>query len=144
MRFDHATLKQVNFSRSQGVIGQRHYQGSLYVALDDTVAEPVVALASLRHPSGSPSADRPYLIESRWDISGVKVGKDELDFTAQGYGNGDMRWYIPFPGPYEVTVTQNQKILYKAVNDANGHPVLSLGLKMDAIRPVHIHLKKSL
>jgi hypothetical protein len=35
IRFDRAVFRGVDFARSEGVLGQRHYQGSLYVALDD-------------------------------------------------------------------------------------------------------------
>jgi len=44
IRFDEAAFETVDFERSRGILGHRHYQGSLYVALDEAVQEPVLAL----------------------------------------------------------------------------------------------------
>ena len=106
IRFD-GTREAVDFERSRGVIGQRYDLGSLYVALDEAVESPVIVLK----PAGAPIAagaleprePTPYLIESRWRVSGVKVADGTLRFTSQGYGAGESRWQWPYGSHAEVT-----------------------------------------
>lgn len=105
LRFDAAAFQAVDFARSTGVVGQTHYQGSLYVALDPAVAAPVVALRDHPHPDRPPAAPRPYLMDARWPVRDVAVADDGLAvaFTASGYGAGEMRWKVPGgAGPWIV------------------------------------------
>jgi hypothetical protein len=77
---------------SSGVLGWRHDQGSLYVALDPAVDEPILALAQ-----GSKDVAGPILQESRWLISDLKRDFDGLrmQFATHGFGLGQMRWAMP-------------------------------------------------
>ena len=91
IRFDRSTLKAVDFDRSRGVIGQRHINGSLYVYLDDNVSQPMSRnqrRSALLRAAGS--ADHAYLLESRWTVVDLQRGEGRVDFTAQGFGGGDM------------------------------------------------------
>ncbi|HIJ84961.1 MAG TPA: hypothetical protein HPQ00_12270, partial [Magnetococcales bacterium] len=63
VRFDRATLKQVDFTRSMGIIGQRHYHGSLYVALDQNVTAPRIMIVPYTTPAKPPPSSQPYLVE---------------------------------------------------------------------------------
>ena len=65
IRFDQATFLSVDLTRSAGVIGQQHFQGSLYVALDAAHASPVITLQEQSRADLSPKSQTPYLIESR-------------------------------------------------------------------------------
>jgi hypothetical protein len=98
IRFDRATLDGVDFSRSRGVVGQRHELGSLFVALDESDPTPVVALASIAPSGREPRADVPYLVESRWRVYALQREPGRLRFATQGYGPGDATWFWPWPG----------------------------------------------
>jgi polysaccharide biosynthesis protein PelA len=98
IRFDRSSLKKVDFGRSTGVIGQRHFQGSLYVYLDETVKEPVIALADIQDASDEPATSNPYLIESRWLVSKLQHLDDGFRFEAHGFGTAEMAWRVPGNG----------------------------------------------
>ena len=123
VRFDAALSKAVDFDSSQGVIGQRYHQGSLYVYLDEAVDEPIVGIKTkaLSFP------DQPYLIDSRWPISAMLADGGNVSFSAQGYGKGEMNWQMPKAGAYEIRVKDAESQTVRA--DSNG--VLNITL------PVH-------
>jgi hypothetical protein len=98
IRFDRSAMKKVDFGRSNGVVGQRHFQGSLYVYLDETVKEPVIALAETQDASDEPATGNPYLIESRWLVSKLQNLGDGFRFETQGFGPAEMVWRVPGNG----------------------------------------------
>ncbi len=95
VRFDHASLAAVDFARSRGVVGQRHALGSLYVALDETAATPVVALKTVSSASREPREPVAYLVESRWRVFDLERGAGVLRFVTQGFGPGSSTWEWP-------------------------------------------------
>ncbi|MBF0587771.1 MAG: hypothetical protein HQL53_01440 [Magnetococcales bacterium] len=98
IRIDHAVFKGVDFDRSQGVIGQTHYQGSLYVSLDAAKAEPRIVLRALGRADIDPFEKRPYLIGSRWEISHLKLdpeGRGTFSYRGFGFGRAESRWRMP-------------------------------------------------
>lgn len=109
IRFDHATSKAVDYARSDGVLGERLYQGSLYVALDAAHPAPVIALKASARPDVLSDATRPYLIQARWRVWGLKLGTDRFEFAAQGFGDGEMAWKMPKPGRYRVVLWQGDR-----------------------------------
>lgn len=105
IRFDRALFRAVDFAASVGVVGQTHYQGSLYVALDPAVAEPVIALTGHDHPDRPPVATVPYLIDARWPVHDVRRDGDrEVAFSTSGFGAGAMRWAVPGTGDWTLRV----------------------------------------
>ena len=102
LRFDHATLTAVDFARSTGVVGERPLHGGLYVALDPSVAEPVVALTDRQDFMAPAAAEHPYLIESRWPITQMTAEGATVMATLEGYGPLSMRWVLPSPGVWQV------------------------------------------
>ncbi len=88
----------VDWVRSSGVMGQRLANGSLYVALDPADPAPVVALAA----GEGAAAKRPWLVQSRWPLSGLKAVPGGFEVTAKGFGPGEMEWQVPEPGTYRV------------------------------------------
>ncbi|OSQ35560.1 polysaccharide deacetylase family protein [Thalassospira mesophila] len=93
IRFDNGARLAVDFDHSVGVIGQTHYQGSLYISLDESVDEPVISVLPGTTELRYPVASHPYVISSRWRAWDVTVGdNDSLHMKIQGYGAGDMQW----------------------------------------------------
>lgn len=136
IRFDGATLHQVDFARSRGVVGQRHHQGSLYTYLDEDESAPVVALQDYQSYWEEPRADRPYLIESRWPLRAVQVEKDSIAFVTNGFGEGEMRWRVPIQGRYRVSVSGREPLEVEAVDQVL---YIELGRSLQPVK-VSIHL----
>lgn len=135
IRFDHADRDSVDWTASKGVIGQRHFQGSLYVALDAAERSPIVAIVS------SPAMEtRPWLIQSRWKISQLTTGGREFRFAAQGYGAGQMEWQTQPDANYEVQIIQTAgtKQYLRAAADHEGR--LRFTVSQSAIEPLQIHV----
>ncbi|MBF0237457.1 MAG: hypothetical protein HQM12_07120 [SAR324 cluster bacterium] len=142
IRFDHATFKSVDFSRSRGVIGQRHHQGSLYVALDSQIEHPVIGVKYHADYFREPDASVPYLIQSRWQVWGLQGIMQNFSFTAQGFGTGDMTWKVSPDTLFTVTITKEEKTppeIEEARSDHNG--ILNLSITLDAIDSVSIQIK---
>lgn len=105
IRFDEAPHTHVDLSRSRGVLGWRHHQESLYVALDPAHAAPVIALAL---PTHAPSrAERPRLIQSRWLIEDLAWDDKGFSFEAGGFGRGAIVWQMPGEATYEIIDSGN-------------------------------------
>jgi hypothetical protein len=137
IRFDRSSFKSVDFDKSQGVIGQRPFQGSLYVYLDLSVAAPIIALKAEKRYFAPPLEATTYLVESRWLISNFGRVNGAVKFTAQGYGNGDMIWQVGAPGKYRLTAN-GQSVDATAGDDH----LLSVSLKQSAVTPLTITLTK--
>lgn len=102
-RFDKGVFLGVDWSRSLGVIGQRHFQGSLYVYLDETDVNPLIALEQMEEGFEEPFASRPYLIESSCRVSRFShKGTQFFECDIMGFGTLAFRWKVPSEGFYEV------------------------------------------
>jgi hypothetical protein len=141
VRFDRASLKSVDFARSAGVVGQRHHQGSLYVALDPDIEMPVVALKAYDRPDRDPDAPVPYLISARWPVSEVKYEATGWRFRAQGFGAGEFAWKTPAGGRFSVEVSDGTlKKQLVAVADADGR--LEFALPLEGMQGVEVAVRR--
>lgn len=114
IRFDRASLLSVDFESSRGVIGERHYQGSLYVALDRAVERAVISLKENLSIEREPVEALPYLIESRWRIYRLHADKaGSIAFKARGFGAGEMEWSTPKNGEYTAEIEVDGKLFSK-------------------------------
>ena len=104
VRFDRAGDLSVDLGKCRGVIGLRRYQGSLYVALDEAEAAPIVTLKNDDQKNNGPGS-QPYLIQARWKIWNMRVRGERLTFSANGFGPGEMIWKVPYAGRYNLSVT---------------------------------------
>lgn len=91
LRFDTARNRHVDFTRSSGVLGQNHNGDTLYVALDPADAEPVLTLTN----ASEPKTESPYLVHSRWLLSGLTRQNQGVNFDAAGFGPGEMIIALP-------------------------------------------------
>jgi hypothetical protein len=132
LRFDHAAGRSVDWRRSRGVAGERHHQGSLYVALDESEPDAVVALRN-----GPPDPAVASLIESRWRIWDVQRLADGIRFRAQGYGKGSMAWQVPMRGGFIASVNGAEAARGRVGNDG----VLRAELSVPAREPVQVEIR---
>jgi hypothetical protein len=110
MRFDRAVFKGVDFSRSKGIIGQKHLQGSLYIALDEMEESPLIVLKDIEESTREPPEKEFYLIDSRWSIRNLQQENlESISFEAQGFGEGEMEWNTPEDGEYSITIKDAQE-----------------------------------
>jgi polysaccharide biosynthesis protein PelA len=139
LRFDRAIDREVDFSRSVGVLGQTHHQGSLYVALDPAEASPVIALAAADRTDEPPDAPRAYLIESRWPIEGLELDGRAFSFRARGFGPGEMVWKVPEPGRYQIVAEHGDRVVESfAEVGADGLLAFVLRMRTDAVVSVAV------
>lgn len=142
IRFDQATLKQVDLTQSKGIIGQRHFQGSLYVALDQAVQNPQIRIIAYLTPAKPPPSSQPYLLESRWRIFGLTINEPyQFAFYAHGFGKGDMTWKVPLTGNYSIeTFDRNGMPLDhgRVVMTTDDDGLLRLNLPLNAMEEVKI------
>ena len=114
IRFDNATFKTLDLSRSRGVLGMRHHQGSLYIHLDQDAKEATFALTDLNSSTEQAHAEKPYLIDSHWPISKLRTQPSSLNFSVKGFGPGQMTWWVPNNGTYELSLSgEKTKLLAK-------------------------------
>jgi hypothetical protein len=137
LRFDRALDRRVDFTRSSGVLGQTHFQGSLYVALDPADAAPVVALTAHDRPDRAPDAPRAYLIDSRWPAEGVSFEGGDFAFRAQGYGAGEMSWKVPFPGRYRIVADDGESVR-DTLAEAGPDGILTFTLHNSRVAPSQV------
>ena len=137
IRFDRAIDRKVDFARSSGVLGQQHFQGSLYVALDPADPRPMIALAANDRPDASPAAGRSYLVDSRWPIEGLAVDDRTFTFHAQGFGPGEMTWRVVEPGRYQVVAEDGERAL-DSFAEAGADGLLSFTLRTRRYAPTRV------
>lgn len=134
IRFDNATFKEVDFLRSIGVIGQRHLAGSLYVALNPQVGEPVVVLKDSDEIDQAPKAAQPYIIESRWPVDLMNVTQRSLYFETKGFGSGAIVFRFPEAKNTKVVIKQGDKVTTLALETTGSENLLTIPLdQLEAI-----------
>ncbi len=103
-RIEGAADQHIDHSASNGVLGYRSYQGSLYVFLNPSIDNAVIALSETPTPALS-------LVSSRFDIREAKRDtNDAITLTMEGVGEGEMLWRVPQDGRYEVKTAQGSPL----------------------------------
>jgi len=141
LRFDKASFLAVDFTQSHGVIGQRHYQGSLYTLLDSQISNPIIALKTI-HRAYYPFASQSYLLHSNWQIHNVTIhDKQRFSFTAQGFGMGNMSWYVPTQGQFQIRILANQNVLQTIRAETTPSRLLTFNIQSSDYSPVYVEVE---
>lgn len=140
IRFDRNTDKAVDFEKSSGVLGQKHYQGSLYVFLDPLVKPNVIALKPNLRFYESPQESRYYLLESSWWIEGFRQDNQGLSCQVHGFGTGKFTWYVPHNGPFTAQLVRNNTVIEEIKGEAKGNFAI-LECKQQAMDPAVLVIK---
>lgn len=97
IRFDNKAIMHVDMAASKGVLGYQHSPKSLYVHLDADIETPIITLTNQAN-------NTPYLIQSNWQISAMQTDSNDISFTVQGYGTGNLQWQMIQAGNYTITL----------------------------------------
>ena len=137
LRLDDADTIDLDDAKSTGVLGANRHAGSLYVALDPAV-EP--ALIAIRPKSAAPAFDkgRARMIESRWQLRGMRREDCGFSIDAQGYGNGEMVWLTAPGQAFEVQASRNGLALSTSVIRADTSGRFEAPLVLAAQIPVQL------
>src|SRR5262249_38946255 len=136
VRFDDASGVTLDLVRSIGVIGQQRKGASLYVALDSTYDDVVVALAHA--DTAVANATHPYLIDGRWQFHSLDRHDCGFTVAAQGFGSGQMRWGGLAAGTYRASVRAGDTTVWEATEGVNDNGRLALTINTSALQPVII------
>ena len=141
IRFDRAIDRKVDFARSSGVLGQQHFQGSLYVALDPADPRPMIALVASERTDAPPAGDQPYLVDSRWPVEGLVRDEGAFAFRSQGFGPGEMTWKVAAPGRYQVIAEDGERTL-DTFAEAGADGLLSFTLRTRRYAPAKVAVRR--
>jgi polysaccharide biosynthesis protein PelA len=133
IRLDRPGALSLDFSRSSGVLGQRTFQDSLYVALDPADPAPVLAL-------GHEQAMGPYLSHARWQISGFKSNETSFTFMAQGFGEGNTTWKVLPDRTYLLEVRMKDGTVWQNRRSSDSNGLLQLDLGPASADPVEVRV----
>ncbi len=139
-RIDNATLKALDWNRSVGVIGQKHYQGSLYVALAPESEEAVIALEPITELRFPVNAEMPYIISSRMLIKSFQNTKNMLRVSATGIGKQVMQIYWPQQEKVHVVARNSEKLLMERVYNVSDEHDIKLILQNGDLSEVEISI----
>jgi len=141
-RFDDATGLDVDYRRSQGVLGSKMINGALYVALDAAIDPAAIALATSRREPGPETASPPRLVDSRWQVSNAgSPDACHFSFRAIGYGAGDMTWRVEPERLYDIRMTRAGSLIESSRIAADRTGQLALALSANAIDAVTIEIE---
>ncbi len=142
IRLDDATLKTVDYEHSNGILGQRWLQGSLYVALDPQISEPLLTIKPLEKLGKNPISSIPYQIFNRWRINNLQINNNSLTFIGHGYGNAQFQWQMPQAGTYRIAFVDQGKRLKElnVVSDAYG--LLTVDTDLSSATPITVNVSK--
>lgn len=138
LRFDDASTLTVDYAKSEGVLGHRRKGSTLYVAMDGTIAAPLVALKD----GADAPASRPWLIDSRWEISDFATEPNSATFAGRGFGPGEMRWQVTPRSRWRIeTAIAGHTVTAEVMADAKGMLAFALprgGEKGARVRMTHV------
>ena len=81
------------------------------------------------------------LVESRWRVRSVSAKKCDLNFVAQGYGNGEFVWAGVEPGRHIVAVSREGQLLWRQAAEVVLNRRLTISIPISALDPVDIGVR---
>lgn len=139
VRFDDAARRQIDFSRSIGVLAERRHQDVLYVALDPAVSDALVVVrdtAAARAP-----ARWPVLQHASWHLRDLRRASNSVEIIATGFGEGDFQWRASPQSAFHVRVLRGKELLWQQETGADAEGKLQFKLPALAMTPVTIMLQ---
>ena len=140
VRFDAADDLVVDYTASTGVIGHNHSSGSLYISLDRTVREPVVALKAAGRSAPKHDHRGAHLADGRWQVSALSRSPCGITANAQGFGLGDMTWGGFAQGDYRVIARRDSETVAEQQVTADNDGWIKLTIDTDATETVQLSI----
>ncbi len=131
LRLDRPGALRPDLDASNGVLGARMANGSLYVALDPAI--PVAELVLSTTPARAPA-----LVQSGWDISELERRICGFAFTVQGVENGKMVWNGLPAGLYPVRLERGDAIIWSAEVTVGANGRMELDVPVRALEPTRL------
>jgi hypothetical protein len=103
VRFDSAAGLALDLAKSDGAVGARRYQDSLYVTLDSSVQTPRISLINSSNLAGLVGTG-PALVHARAEVLAMTREPCASRFTLIGFGTADTEWFVAPNLTYEVTL----------------------------------------
>ena len=141
LRFDDADGLNVDYAKSQGVIGANRHQGSLYVSLDPAVETATLTVQSLRASPPNGTNTVAHLVESRWQLRKYVAQDCGFRIEAQGFGAGDMVWNVAPSQIFDVTASTEGRQIYSSQWQADTNGRLTGAVAASAIEPIQLSYK---
>ena len=138
MRFDEADAIVIDYKKSVGVLGINRHEGSMYVALDPAVEPVTIAVKGAAFDPGGPVAGEGHLVESRWQLKGLKSETCGFQIMAEGFGPGQMVWSVAPGMGFEISAGRAGRVRWKSVLTADGNGRLTVEPDINAIEPVEL------
>ena len=105
LRFDGAGGRVLDLAASEGVLGARRKDASLYVALDPGTPAPRVVLVEGNGASGIVGQESmPALVHARAEVLAMDRAACVTRMTLLGYGEAEVEWLATPTRTYEVTL----------------------------------------
>lgn len=143
IRLDKSVCRGIDFSQSSGVLGQKHFQGSLYVSLDPAIPEAILRFKELEDTSHEPIEPLSYLVESRWQVLGLsRSGQNQLSFQAQGFGPLEMQWRVPHDQIYHIEARSESGELVSSEWTPSMDNTLNFSIDLPYQTPFHITISE--
>ena len=135
IRFDDHGTDSVDLFRSNGIVGQRYFQNSLYVYLDQKADRPRICLKSSKTAKKPLDPDRIHLVQSRWPVWDLRFNRKGFRFSSQGFGKTEMTWKAAAGRPYvlEVSSSGGTKKRSRGVTTPTG--LLTIDLQLPVTHP---------
>ncbi|WP_019995155.1 polysaccharide deacetylase family protein [Aureimonas ureilytica] len=140
VRFDRADERQVDMAASMGVLGSTRSQGSLYVSLDPSVADAVVALEPRRDPVEATDALHASMVDSRWLVETLKREPGRVTFRAEGFGPGDFTFENLPAEPMIVTARDGKTLIAEIEIAPKPAQPVSFSLPAGTPRPIDVSI----
>jgi hypothetical protein len=153
VRFDDAAGLGLDMAQSEGVLGARRTNGSLYVALDPAVERSVVTLRAYADTPAPPADASPVvaepdgptavanLVSSRWVFSGRTRLDCGFEVTAQGYGPGQMLWRTTARQAFRVSAARAGTVLWRGDVRSDDAGALALQVPPLANEPLSLRFE---
>ncbi|PKR48409.1 hypothetical protein COO20_24395 [Thalassospira marina] len=142
VRFDNGKHLAVDFENSYGVIGQTHYQGSLYISLDEAVETPVISVKTSDTEARYPVASQPYIVSSRWRAWGLQNTNGALHMKLQGFGKGEMQWRTRPSAKFKLYVpASGERPEWTETVSADANGMLAYTIPLDGISGAELTLE---
>ncbi len=98
VRFDD-TSKHPDLKKSQGIMGYRTHNNSLYIAIDPDIINPEIYLTPK-------TSKKIYLINAGCRLGDFKSSGSTASFWAEGFGTQQLSFFVPAGGKYRIKFYQ--------------------------------------